>query len=143
MDDDLLSIWRGANDEFFGGRLTPPADVDWHPLTEGEDSLEAFGLYLPQVPSIAIDERFRFDPEQVGQGDLRENAKMEVACGLMIHEMVHQAQHQDRSPGAGGHGPSFIEIATAVAASMGTPPPTEADARRWPNIAPWVAAFDL
>lgn len=143
MDADLLAMWHDINDAHFAGRLTPPADVDWHALTEPGESLEAFALYLPYGQSIAIDARFQFDPALVATGDARENAKVEVVYRLLIHEMLHQLQYQTSAKGAGKHGQSFIVEAASVAQSLGEPAPTSLDADAWPDIRPFLAAHKI
>ena len=143
MNADLISMWNDINESHFSGALSPPVDIDWHELTGGEDSLEAFGIFMPRPWMIAIDRRFEFDPDLLKSGDEREMAKLEVVYRLVVHEMVHQSQYQHRLPGAGGHGASFIEVAAPVADSIGISKPTEEDASRWPDILPLLACHGL
>jgi hypothetical protein len=142
MNADLLAMWGHINAKHFAGALTPVADIEWLPLS-GEEGIEAFGIYFPRSNAIALDERFKPDAAAIRAGDETEEAKLEVAYRLLIHEMVHQAQHQRKLPRAGGHGPSFIEIATPIAEQLGIAPPTEAVAGRWPELGPLLAAYGL
>jgi len=131
------------NEQGFVPRLSRPADIDWHALTGGEDSLGAFAVYLRFTRGIAIDERFRFSPDAMRAGDAREEAKLEVAYRLVVHEMVHQDQYELKANGRGGHGASFIEIATPVADALRMPAPTADTAKKWPDVSGLIAAFKL
>lgn len=143
MDADLLAMWHDINDNHFAGRLKPPADVDWHALTEQGESLEAFAIYLPYGQSIAVDDRFQFDFKLVAGGDAAENAKLEVVYRLLIHEMLHQLQYQTGAKDAGKHGKSFVLEAASVARSMGEQPPTSLEADAWPDIRPFLAVHKI
>ena len=118
MDRDLLDIWQTINKDCFGGRLRVVTDIDWHQLS-GEDNLDAFGIYIPQVGSIAIDERFKFDKARCAARDEVELAKVEVAYRIVMHEMIHQALHQKEVDGFGGHGTEFVDEAAPIAAKLG------------------------
>lgn len=142
MDAELLSMWREINLRHFAGELEEPTTIFWEPLTGGPDSLEAFAIYLPYARSIAIDSRFQFDPERI-ESDETEGAKLEAAYRILIHEMIHQAQYQRKSPSPGGHGKSFIEIATPVAESLGLSAPTADDAPEWPDLRGLLRTFGL
>ncbi len=142
-DDLLLSMWTEINTLHFGGTLKPLAEIAWLPLSDEEDGIRAFGVYFALSNAIAIDERFKPDEAKAQAGDPTEDAKLEVAYRLLIHEMVHQAAHQRQLPRPGGHGASFIEVATPVAASLETEPPTAATAARWPDLMPLLAKHRL
>lgn len=131
MDEDLKRIWDSFNDEFFDSQLNAPNDIDWHSLS-GTENLEAFGMYMPRIKSIAIDEQFRFDNVRCDAGDEAELAKAEAACRLVLHEMIHQSLHQRGESRFGKHGAEFVAEATPISLKLGIAPPTERDAHRWP-----------
>jgi hypothetical protein len=141
MDDNLFSIWEDINTEYFAGELTPVRDIGWLPLSDETEGIEAFGIYFSK--SHAIDERFEPDGDKIRAGDKTEEAKLEVAHRLVLHETVHQAQHQWKLSRPGGHGVSFVEVATPIATKLGIDPPTEANAGRWPELRPLLAAYGL
>lgn len=144
MTDDLLTaLWTDINAEHFAGSLRPLAQIAWLPLSDEDEGIEAFGVYIAKSHAIAIDERFKPDEAKVGDGDARETAKLEVVFRLMVHEMIHQAAHQQQLPSPGQHGSSFITVATPVAASLGTAAPTPSTAPRWPDLVPLLAQFGL
>lgn len=142
-DDLLLSMWTEINAEHFGGTLNPLSEIAWLPLSDEDEGIEAFGIYFAKSNAIAIDERFKPDEAQIRAGDPTEEAKLEVTYRLVVHEMVHQAAHERQLPRPGGHGESFIAVATSVARSLGTEPPTAATAGRWPDLMPLLARFGL
>lgn len=142
-DELLLSMWTQINAAHFGGTLNPLAEIAWLPLSDEEDGIEAFGIYFATSNAIAIDVRFKLDEIQVGADDPRETAKLEVTYRLVLHEMTHQAAHQRQLQNPGGHGDSFISVATPVALSLGTAAPNAATASRWPDLLPLLAQFDL
>jgi hypothetical protein len=142
MDNHLKSMWDEINAEHFGGTLIAPLDIDFLPLA-GEENIEAFGCYFPHPNCIAIDERFRFDIAAVRAGDPVAMARLQASYCLVLHETVHQAQYQKKLPRPGSHGPSFVALATAIAASVGEQPPTEATAGRWPDIAHLIVLHDI
>lgn len=139
----LLSMWTNINEEHFGGALKPLAEIGWLPLSDAEEGIDAFGIYFPRSNAIAIDERFRPDEGKASSGDATELAKIEVTYRLVVHEMIHQAAHQQQLPWPGSHGDSFIAVATPVAISLKTAPPTAATADRWPDLLPLLAHFRL
>jgi hypothetical protein len=95
----------------------------------GDDAIDAFGAYFPRSKGIVIDERFRPDKDAIRAGDKIEEAKLEVAYRLMIHEMIHQALYQQNAPKPGGHGSSFVDEARRIADQLEIKPPTDDDDR--------------
>jgi hypothetical protein len=142
MDSRLFFLWRQLNDEFFDGELSPVSDVGWHPLS-GAENLEAFGIYMHRHNAIALDGRFKPDSALYRAGDEAEEAKGEVAWRLLLHEMIHQAQYQRQLERPGGHGASFVAVATQIAEKLGEAPPTEATASRWPELGPLLVHYGL
>lgn len=144
MTDELLfSMWNHINVAHFGGILKPPAEIAWLPLSDDTEGIEAFGVYFAKSDAIAIDERFKPDLAKFEGGDQTEAAKVEIAYRLVVHEMIHQAAHRRQLPYPGGHGESFISVATSVALTLGIEPPTETSAGRWPELQPLLAPFGL
>lgn len=142
-DDDLLAMWSDINTRLFASELNPLAEIAWLPLSDKDEGIEAFGIFFPKSNAMAIDERFKPDADKIRGGDEAEAAKLEVAYRLVIHEMIHQAQHQRKLPRPGGHGASFVAVATVVAQQLGVDPPTEATAGRWPDLGPLLALHGL
>lgn len=141
MDRLLFSLWNDINAQCFNKTLMFPNDIDWHPMTG--NGLDAYGIYLAYTRSIGIDVRFKPDLQLASAGDARESAKFEVACRLLIHEMVHQSLWQAGVGGAGGHGTNFITEATRVATILSDAAPNQSNAAQWPDVAPWIVIHQL
>lgn len=142
MDSRLFLMWRELNHNLFENELEPVTDISYFPLTR-EEGIDAFGVYFQGHNAIVLDERFRPDPALHRAGDPVEEAKGEVVTRLLIHEMIHQAQHQRGLERAGGHGVSFIAVAGPIAEKLGVATPTEATAGRWPELAHLLVQFGL
>lgn len=131
MDEILLNIWHEHNRRFFDCALEPPREIAWQELS-GEQGIGAHGIYLDKVKCIAIDERFRFDPEKTTT-DSAEKGKVAIVYGLVLHEMVHQALHQQGEENFGKHGDAFIKEASRIAEiAGGITPKGHEEAVRWP-----------
>lgn len=142
MDRELLKIWHNINDDYFDGRLCTITDIDWHPLS-GNNNLNAFGIYLHRVKSIAIDERFKFDKAKCESQDEAELAKVEIVFRLVLHEMIHQWLHQKGIKRFGAHGDDFIAEATMLSEKLDIDPPAEHNAYCWPNLLPILARYNF
>jgi hypothetical protein len=92
MDRRLQEMWEDINPRYFDGELEPLADIDWGE-TSGPGGFGAHGVYF-KSRCIAIDEKYKFDEEAIRAGNEEEKAKLEVAYGLLMHEMVHQVLYQ-------------------------------------------------
>lgn len=143
MDEHLKSMWEDINERYFGGELEELWAIDWGPIS-GPGTMEAFGRYIPQSKCMIIADRFQFDAAKIQAGDEKEEAKLEVAYGLMVHEMIHQALHQKQASSPGQHQDAFIAEATRIAERLKVSAPIDkANSAQWPDIAGLLVAFDI
>jgi hypothetical protein len=137
MPERLNSMWEDINTRYFAGELEPLSCIFWDKLT-ADEGIGAHGFYEWRGRGIVIDDEFKFDDALVAAGDEKENAKMEAAYRLVLHEMIHQALHERGDPRFGKHEKPFLDEAIRIAEIMGMPPPALADVRQWPWIAPLI-----
>lgn len=130
MDDQLERMWTTLNEELFGGKLAPLVAIDWGE-TSGANGISAHGKFIPRAKCIIIDEKFKFDEQKIRENDKKEEAKLEVAYCLLIHEMIHQSLHENGAQRPGQHGEAFLSEAQRIAARLGIAAPTD-DVSRWP-----------
>ena len=129
----LMDMWVSNNERFFGGKLKPPLEITWQELS-GENGMGCHGVYFDKSNCIAIDEKFKFDPAMVELVE-DEARKANIADCLVLHEMIHQAMHQNGEPKFGKHGEAFIREASRVALiAGGTAPTSREEAERWPLL---------
>ena len=124
-------MWRTINDAHFGGQLTPLATIDWA-HTSGPEGIGAHGRYYPKSKCIVIDEKFKFAKDAIHSVNKAELSNAEIAYRLLMHEMVHQALHQNKASKPGGHGTAFLKEAQRIAGQLGEKLPTEGDVDKWP-----------
>lgn len=131
MDKHLHGMWLDINEHYFDNQLIPLADIDYGELS-GPDGIGAHGIYIGNGNCIIIDQLFKFDEEAVRKDVELEKNKLEIVYRLVLHEMLHQAVHQNAGRIIGGHGQEFLEEARRVAKLLAQPEPTEENVARWP-----------
>ncbi|MET2825841.1 hypothetical protein [Mesorhizobium shangrilense] len=131
MDERLYAMWVQINRTCFDGQLEPLSAIGFEELS-GPNGIGAHGKYVLQSKCIMIDKLFEFSEDDRLAGDDEALAKAEIACRLMVHEMIHQALYQHKKPNPGGHGNSFFDEAQRIANLTGDDAPTLETANRWP-----------
>ena len=143
----LNEIWEQINQNIFKKKLDHLSAIGWHHNAENDDHGH-FGIYSHTTNAMSFSSRFYTLEEKLQEcknigADLKLNRDdkveklsayapyLDIAYGLVAHEMAHQAVCQFSAPSY-EHGTEFIKWANVIARESDLPAATEENAAFWP-----------
>ena len=147
FSDSLNEIWEQINQNVFKNELKPLSAMGWHNNAENDDHGH-FGIYSHTTNAMSFSNRFHILEEELqacknigldpvlSRDDKVEQLSayapfLDIAYGLVAHEMAHQAACQFSVPFY-EHGSEFIKWANLIARESDLPAATEENAAFWP-----------
>lgn len=145
--DSLKDVWEQINQNAFNSELTPLSAIGWHDNAENDDHGH-FGIYSHITNAMSFSSRFHILEEKLqacknigSDSTLSSESKvkelstyapyLDIAYGLIAHEMAHQAVCQFSEPSY-DHSSEFIKWANVIAKESDLPTATEENAAFWP-----------
>ena len=143
----LKEIWKQLNENIFDNKLNTLSAIGWHSMGEGDNHGD-FGQYSHTANAMSLSRRFYILEEKNRELDsycsdssinnADKKAKIEqmsiyldIAYGLVAHEMAHQAVCQFSAP-TYDHGPEFQKWANTFYDKAEFPLATSENASFWP-----------
>jgi len=145
--EPLKVIWKQLNQSVFKNELNSLSAIGWHSNDENDDHGH-FGIYSHTSNAMSFSRRFYVLEEKLQKCEyigllsgLSDAVKVEklsaympyldIAYGLIAHEMAHQAVCQFSAPSY-DHGAEFQKWANVIASECDLPQATNENAVFWP-----------